>query len=473
MTSLRRRLLLKTFVGFDLWLLAASLYFAVLGRGATRPSSIIHLTLHVHTVVGVALLVYAWHLTFNLMGLHQSRRLATQASEFVDVLKTVSIAAMLVAATALMFQLRSITPVATLWFLPISACLLLASRLAMRPLLKAVRRRGHNLRHLLIAGTNSRAIEFAEDVCSRAELGYLLDGFIDSGWYTPSRGLSQKVVCDIAHFRSYLRDHVVDELVIALPIKSFYGEASQLVELCREQGIVVRVFSDLFSVSTGRSRVDQIDSRPIVSFYRTPSEEWPFAAKRLFDIIGSFALLLLFSPVLLLALILVKLDSRGSALFTQDRVGLNKRHFRMYKFRSMVANATELQAELEKLNEAQGPVFKIKDDPRITRIGKILRKTSIDELPQLFNVLKGDMSLVGPRPLPVRDYNGFSQDWHRRRFSVRPGVTCLWQVKGRSGISFDQWMDLDMHYIDYWSFWMDIKILVKTVPAVLKGVGAA
>ena len=145
----------------------------------------------------------------------------------------------------------------------------------------------------------------------------------------------------------------------------------------------------------------------------------------------------------------------------------------MYKFRTMVANAETLQRQLEKLNEAQGPVFKIKNDPRITRIGKLLRKTSIDELPQLFNVLKADMSLVGPRPLPLRDYNGFDQDWQRRRFSVRPGVTCLWQVSGRSSISFDQWMGLDMEYIDRWSFWLDMKILARTIPAVVKGSGAA
>jgi lipopolysaccharide/colanic/teichoic acid biosynthesis glycosyltransferase len=144
----------------------------------------------------------------------------------------------------------------------------------------------------------------------------------------------------------------------------------------------------------------------------------------------------------------------------------------MYKFRSMVADAEKRLAELEARNEAQGPVFKIKDDPRITRIGKLLRKTSVDELPQLFNVLKGDMSLVGPRPLSVRDFMGLNEDWQRRRFSVRPGVTCLWQVSGRSSVSFDQWMHLDIQYVDRWTLWLDIKILARTIPAVVKGLGA-
>jgi lipopolysaccharide/colanic/teichoic acid biosynthesis glycosyltransferase len=160
-------------------------------------------------------------------------------------------------------------------------------------------------------------------------------------------------------------------------------------------------------------------------------------------------------------------------LFKQKRMGLNKRQFTVYKFRTMVPTAESIQEKLAHLNEMTGPVFKIKNDPRITPIGRILRKTSIDELPQLFNVLKGDMSLVGPRAIPVRDYESFSEDWHRRRFSVPPGITCLWQVRGRNTIPFDQWMVLDMQYIDRWSLWLDLKILVETIPAVIRGSGAA
>jgi lipopolysaccharide/colanic/teichoic acid biosynthesis glycosyltransferase len=171
--------------------------------------------------------------------------------------------------------------------------------------------------------------------------------------------------------------------------------------------------------------------------------------------------------------VFIKIDSPGPTFFIQERVGLNKRTFRLYKFRTMLRNAEKMQAKLENANEVSGPVFKIKDDPRITRIGKYLRKTSIDELPQLINVLKGDMSLVGPRPLPVRDYNGFDQDWQRRRFSIRPGITCLWQINGRSNVSFEKWMKLDMEYIDKWSLVLDFKILFKTIPAVLRGLGAA
>ena len=191
------------------------------------------------------------------------------------------------------------------------------------------------------------------------------------------------------------------------------------------------------------------------------------------DIVGASAAVLMFSPILVIAAIAIKLTSPGPVFFLQERIGLNKRRFKIFKFRTMVPNAERLMAALEKHNEVSGPVFKIKNDPRITTIGKFLRRSSIDELPQLLNVLNGDMSLVGPRPLPVRDYEGFNEDWQRRRFSVKPGITCLWQVNGRSGISFNQWMLLDLQYMDEWSIWLDLKILAKTVPAVFRGAGAA
>jgi exopolysaccharide biosynthesis polyprenyl glycosylphosphotransferase len=195
--------------------------------------------------------------------------------------------------------------------------------------------------------------------------------------------------------------------------------------------------------------------------------------KRALDVLGSLLLLLLLAPLFSIVALLIKLTSEGDVFFLQERVGYNKRKFLIYKFRTMVPNAEKMMAELENLNEVSGPVFKIKNDPRMTRLGKLLRRTSIDELPQLFNVLKGDMSLVGPRPLPVRDYQGFNEDWQRRRFSVRPGITCLWQVTGRCSITFEQWMKLDLQYLDEWSLWLDLKILARTIPAVLKGSGAA
>jgi exopolysaccharide biosynthesis polyprenyl glycosylphosphotransferase len=210
-----------------------------------------------------------------------------------------------------------------------------------------------------------------------------------------------------------------------------------------------------------------------VATYTGVRDWWPLVIKRALDIAASAVLLALLAPLFAVVALFIWMTSRGPIFYRQERIGLNKRRFRIYKFRTMVMNADRLMAQLEQHNEVSGPVFKIKNDPRITPIGRFLRRSSIDELPQLLNVLKGEMSLVGPRPLPVRDYEGFNEDWQRRRFSVRPGITCLWQINGRSGIPFEQWMELDLQYMDEWSLWLDLKILARTIPAVMKGSGAA
>jgi exopolysaccharide biosynthesis polyprenyl glycosylphosphotransferase len=247
----------------------------------------------------------------------------------------------------------------------------------------------------------------------------------------------------------------------------------QIAMLCEQNGIMLRFDSDIFSLKKARSRTEEFAGQSYVTASTTVREWWPLTIKRTLDILFSFLLLVFLSPVFLIAAGLILLTSPGPVLYLQERVGLNKRRFRMQKFRTMVPNAEKMIGRLEGLNEMSGPVFKIRNDPRVTQVGKILRRASIDELPQLLNVLMGDMSLVGPRPLPVRDYEGFNEDWQRRRFSVRPGITCLWQIAGRNSIPFEQWMRLDLQYVDEWSLWLDLKILWRTIPAVLKGEGAA
>jgi exopolysaccharide biosynthesis polyprenyl glycosylphosphotransferase len=334
---------------------------------------------------------------------------------------------------------------------------------------------GRNLRHLLIIGTNPRAMEFASSIECRPELGYDLVGFVDDEWAgnREFRENGKSIVADLDHFCDFLREGIIDEVAIALPMKSFYSQAARIVAVCQEHGVIVRVLASMFDLQKGWANNSQFDGMAVATISPNSSEGWPIICKRILDISVSLLLLLILAPVFILVAILIKLDFSGPVFFVQDRVGLNKRRFRMYKFRTMMGDAEKRQSGLESLNEADGPVFKIKNDPRITRLGKYLRKASIDELPQLLNVLKGDMSLVGPRPLPIRDYQGFDQDWVRRRFSVPPGITCLWQVNGRSSLSFKEWMELDLQYIDHWSLWLDVKLIAKTIPAVLKGVGAA
>ena len=265
---------------------------------------------------------------------------------------------------------------------------------------------------------------------------------------------------------------IVDEVMICLPMKSFYQEASDIIATCEEQGIIVRFLSDFFNPKIAHTKT-AYDDESIVTLFTGSMVGRCVLIKRAMDIILSLVMIIALSPLYLVTALLIKLTSPGPVFFIQQRLGLNKRRFGVYKFRTMVPDAEKKQAELEHLNEVQGAAFKIKNDPRITPIGRLLRKTSIDELPQLFNVLKGDMSLVGPRPLPVRDYEGFDQDWHRRRFSVRPGITCLWQISGRSEIPFDKWMELDMEYIDNWSLWLDLKILAGNDSGGVEGIRAA
>ena len=273
-------------------------------------------------------------------------------------------------------------------------------------------------------------------------------------------------------FQEILKHQVIDEVVLSLPVKSHYEKISTIINICEEQGIIIRFLSDIFDLKIAKSYIDHLDDIHFLTLHSAPIEQWPLLVKKSFDVALSFVLLVLLSPLFLLVAILIKLNSKGPVFFTQERVGFNKRRFKLFKFRTMVDNAEKLREKLEEQNEATGPVFKIKNDPRLTRVGKWLRRTSVDELPQLINVLKGEMSLVGPRPLPIRDYEGFYHNWHRRRFSVRPGITCLWQVNGRSHIPFEKWMELDVQYIDNWSLWLDLKILAKTIPAIIRGSGA-
>jgi exopolysaccharide biosynthesis polyprenyl glycosylphosphotransferase len=246
-----------------------------------------------------------------------------------------------------------------------------------------------------------------------------------------------------------------------------------MAALCEQQGIIMRFDSDLFNLKIARPRTTVFGGEEPQLAQSVALKGHAFFLKRAIDIIVSTVVLVVFAPLLLAVALLIRFTSPGPILFGQVRLGFNKRRFTMYKFRSMVPDAERIQEELLHLNEMSGPVFKMRNDPRVTPMGRILRKTSLDELPQLFNVLKGEMSLVGPRALSVRDYQLFNEDWQRRRFSVPPGITCLWQIHGRNSIPFERWMELDMQYIDKWSLWLDLKILARTIPAVLKGSGAA
>jgi len=420
-------------------------------------------------------LLLLWHVLFSCFGLYASHRLSSRASECADVVKAAALGCLGLWGAAILFHIQMASVQFVIVFFVMSTGTLVCSRLALRMVLAQARMHGRNLRNVIIVGTNRRATEFAEELQANPQLGYRVIGFADRPWngIDQFRRTGHTLACDLEGLPAFLRTNVVDEVVIALPIRSLHADASKVAALCEVQGIILRVPTNIFDLKAARSGTEELEGHLSITHSMGVIEGWPVVMKRVLDFCLALTALFVVSPILLLVAALIKTTSPGPIFFTQKRIGQNKRRFTIYKFRSMAMDAETKMRELEHLNELSGPVFKIKHDPRITPVGRFLRQTSIDELPQLFNVLKGDMSLVGPRPMSVRDFELFSEDWHRRRFSVRPGITCLWQVNGRNSVPFEKWMELDMQYIDRWSLWLDFKILAKTIPAVLRGSGAA
>jgi exopolysaccharide biosynthesis polyprenyl glycosylphosphotransferase len=478
MNTLKRQFLLELFRIFDLGVAVFAFIAATII--AQRPGTIdtaqkiIDMRISVKNLMVLLLLSSAWYIILSAAGLYNSKRLSTFGREVKDIAKG---AIFCVAATFIMNVLFPMNLANKYFLLLFGVALfgtLITSRIVLRFLLKQLRLRGANLRHVLIAGTNKQAIAFVEKITRMPELGLNFKGFIDSSWHKDApTGERFTIVTDYDHLNSYLRENVIDEVIVCLPINDHYEQISSIIDACTEQGILVRVKTEFFKLKNAYPKVEYLDSDMLMTYATGHMRRRMLLLKKVLDFVIAFMLLAALSPILLAAAVAIKLTSPGPVFFIQERLGFNKRRFKLYKFRTMVPEAEKRIAELEQYNEVKGAAFKMKNDPRVTPIGRILRKLSIDELPQLFNVLKGDMSLVGPRPLPERDFRGFNIDWQRRRFCVKPGITCLWQVSGRNKLSFDEWMKLDLKYIDSWSPLLDFKILAKTVPAVFSGQGAS
>jgi exopolysaccharide biosynthesis polyprenyl glycosylphosphotransferase len=416
-------------------------------------------------------ILFVWHMTLSSRRLYQPDRLDMPLVDTLEVFRGGLLGGLVIVliAAGSFPQLQTDPARFFVTFFILSTGSTIVVRLAIRYLLERLRLRGRNLRSVLVVGTNARAQRFAETLRQRPELGYYVDGFVDEDWDGMESFLSggSRLVAGLKNLGDYLATHVVDEVVVALPVSSAYLHSKRIVSLCLQQGITVRFISQIFDPRLAKGKLDLFETEPMISLIAEPNAGFSKVIKKIVDVAGAALVLTFAAPLLLLVAAAIRCSSAGPVLFVQKRVGLNKRMFSLYKFRTMVPDAEAQLAELEHLNQVSGPVFKIENDPRVTKIGRFLRKTSLDELPQLWNVLIGDMSLVGPRPLPLRDYEGFDDDSHRRRLSVKPGITCLWQVRGRNSIPFDQWMRLDLEYIDNWSLWLDLKILCETLPVVL------
>jgi len=347
-----------------------------------------------------------------------------------------------------------------------SAFLIFLVRIAALMVLRFFRARGKNFRNLLVVGRGEQGIEISQFVKSQPELGIRFVGFVS---YLNEN--SPEVVATLSEFESALKKNSIDE-VLFTEVSENFPAVKQLASIASEEGVGVSLVPDFFSLEVIRSEVSYFGKYPLVNYRSSPSERPSYVLKRILDFVISTILLVVLSPLFLCIAIQIKFSSKGPIFFTQKRVGLNGRIFTMYKFRSMLQGSERLQEKMGRKNEMVGPAFKVTQDPRITKFGKLLRKYSLDELPQLINILLGDMSLVGPRPPLPTEVNLYERK-QRRRLSMPPGLTCIWQVSGRSDIiDFEEWAQMDLEYIDQWSLGLDMKLLAQTIPVVFRGVGA-
>ena len=404
---------------------------------------------------------------------YKSPRHATRAGMTWSVFRAVALTIGVLLTLLFFLQVDYVSRLVIVGFAALAFVLLLLIRMGAYTYFLHAFTSGRHSWRVMIIGTGERAREMARTLREQADWGVKIACFLDPD---PARVGGQvdgvPILGTVNNVSVFLKNHVVDEVIIAIP-RSLLDDVHPIVDACEEEGIKLQFMADLFDVDGARFGLSHLGAIPLLSIEPVALDEGKLAAKRMFDLTLTLLSMPVVLPIMAVAAVAIKLDSPGPVFFVQQRVGLRKHPFPMFKFRSMHPDAEERLKEIEHLNEAEGPIFKIRDDPRITRVGHFLRKTSIDELPQLFNVLRGEMSLVGPRPMSIRDVDLFDRGIQRKRFSVKPGITCLWQISGRSDLPFDKWLELDLEYIRRWSLWLDLKILLKTVPAVLRGQGAS
>jgi exopolysaccharide biosynthesis polyprenyl glycosylphosphotransferase len=413
--------------------------------------------------------VALWQLLFTMARLYSLSVIRDRRREMKRVFVASAIGSVAVLVISLIEVSSAFPPQAALYYL---GAVVLATG-SVRTVIREVSVRAQNwaVKEIIIVGSGPRAYKLLRDMQSAPGSNYQLAGFVDSNDEIELKDIRDRLIGRLDELEEILMRRPIDEVLIALPIRSCYAEIEEVIRTCERVGVESKYFADVFENAFARARYDSNGGSPAVSL-RVVHDGPLLIVKRMFDVVAGIIAVVLLAPVMLAVAVGIKLTSPGPIIFSQWRYGRNRRLFRMYKFRTMVVDAEDLQNTVEHLNEVGGPVFKIANDPRITRFGRFLRRTSLDELPQFYNVLRGEMSFVGPRPLPTRDVNRFNEGRLMRRFSVVPGLTCLWQISGRNQVDFDEWLRLDLEYIDRWSLLLDFLILVRTVPAVIRGTGA-
>ncbi|MEO8272553.1 MAG: sugar transferase [Chloroflexota bacterium] len=407
----------------------------------------------------------AWVVVLWLQGLYRPRARWSIRTEALAILRATLVLGLITGTVLFAFRLPDVSRLFLLLLFPSQWLLTLATRVALRLAFERLRARGYNARYVLMVGTGVRAQAFAKKLEDHRELGLQVLGFVDDdplGLPSKWRYLGRtSAVEDLLHHE------VIDEIALCLPFTE-WDRMNAIAHMCEEEGKIVRVPVDMLDRAFAAGRMEDLDGTPVYSMVSGPDRLIALVVKRAFDMLVSGAALIVGSPILLAIAVGIRLRDGTPIMFRQTRIGLHGRTFEMLKFRTMSVDAERRLEELMAQSEIDGAAFKMTDDPRVTRSGRLLRRISLDELPQLWNVLRGDMSLVGPRPALPREVENYDI-WHRRRLSMKPGITGLWQVSGRRSPSFDTWAQLDLSYIDRWSLWLDLKILARTLPAAFEG----
>ena len=406
--------------------------------------------------------------TFNT---YRPGRLSTFRRMPVDIAKAAVAAILLLIGLTYIVKVQDVSRSMVLIVGLTTYISVIGGRLALRGSVQG--QRDYTITSVLIVGTGEKAQNFAALIERNRKWGFRLVGLLSehrSANYPRSVG-SFDVIGNLDDLEWICKRHVVDEVIVVVPGKQL-SDMEDLFLLCEELGINARVAVGIFPHLIARATLEEFSHIPLLTFTTKPTNWAALAAKRCVDLLIAWPALVIGLPFWTIIAILIKVDSSGPIFYCQERCGLSGRRFTMYKFRSMVADADARKGDVVEMNELSGPVFKIRKDPRITRVGRILRKTSLDEIPQLLNVIKGDMSIVGPRPAIPSEVDKYER-WQRRRLSMKPGLTSLWVIRGRNNIPFEQWMHFDLEYIDNWSLSLDLIILLKTVPVVLTARGAS
>jgi exopolysaccharide biosynthesis polyprenyl glycosylphosphotransferase len=481
MLKQKARLVAQIVFGVDLILTSVAFFAAFFIRDlllplidpAHFPTGLFPITQYLK-IYPVVLII--WSILLFSYNSYHSHRTIPLTKEALTTIRVVVVGNILLATLAYLWPLRQLSRSWFVLFSALAAVILVAEKILVRVIARWVRSKGLNYRTVLIVGTGRRATDIARLITGHKYWGYKILGFVSDGHRLSNGWARYRIWGNVPDLKRILENHEIaepiDEVVFAVTRKKL-DEMKQIFLMCEELGIRTRVAMNFFNNRVARLEIEEMEGVPFLTFTTTPSNEAQLALKRALDIAVALLLLAISGPVIAIAALAIKFSSPGSVLFKQKRIGLNGRMFTLYKFRTMIEDAHARREEVAHLNEMNGPAFKSKSDPRVTPIGRWMRRFSLDEIPQLWNVLKGDMSLVGPRP-PIPEEVKMYHRWHRRRLSMKPGLTCLWQVSGRNSIQdFDHWMKLDLQYIDNWSPSLDLKILLRTIPAVLSGRGAS